>query len=46
MNWGVLQRPPYNTDLSPCDYRVFDTLKELLKRGRFNSGVDIEFAVR
>jgi hypothetical protein len=35
--WGVLDHPPYRSDLSPCDYHVFGPLKKTLKGRRFNS---------
>ncbi|GFW46003.1 jerky protein [Trichonephila clavipes] len=29
--WEVLENPPYNPQLSPCDYPIFSSLKKALK---------------
>jgi hypothetical protein len=34
---GVLDHPPYNPDISPCDCHVFRPLKKTLKGRRFDS---------
>ena len=33
----VLDHPPYSPDLSPCDFRLFPSLKEMLAGHRFES---------
>jgi histone-lysine N-methyltransferase SETMAR len=30
MHWKVLPHPPYSPDLSPCDFYLFESLKEAL----------------
>ena len=34
---NVLDHPPYSPDLSPCDFWLFPTLKEMLAGHRFES---------
>ena len=33
----TLQHPPYSSDLSPCDYAIFGSLKEKLRGQRFDT---------
>ena len=33
--WEVLGHPPYNPDLSPCDYTIFGPLKKALRCKQF-----------
>lgn len=40
----ALQRPPYNSDLSSCDFHGFGPLNKSPKGRRFN--FNVEFAVR
>ena len=36
--WEALQYPPYNLDLSPCDFHIFGDLKKHIRgRRRFHS---------
>jgi histone-lysine N-methyltransferase SETMAR len=35
--FDVLDHPPYSPDLSPCDFRLFPRLKEMLAGHRFES---------
>jgi hypothetical protein len=30
MHWEVLPHPPYSLDISPCDFYLFEPLKEAL----------------
>jgi hypothetical protein len=39
MRWRVFNHPPYNPDLSPCDFHVFGPLK------KFGSDDDVKAAV-
>ena len=41
----VLDHPPYNPDLSPCDFWLFPRLKEMLAGHRFESRCGIGSAV-
>ena len=41
----VLDQPPYNPDLSPCDFWLFPRLKEMLAGHRFESRCGIGSAV-
>ena len=41
----VLDHPPYNPDLSPCDFWLFPRLKEMLAGHRFESRYGIGSAV-
>ncbi|GFS66317.1 histone-lysine N-methyltransferase SETMAR [Trichonephila clavipes] len=34
--WDTLDHPPYSTNMLPCDFHVFGSLKKHLKGKRFN----------
>ena len=40
------QHPPYNPDLSPCDFHVFCDLKKDIRRRRFQSDEEVQEWVR
>jgi len=40
----ALKHPPYSTDLSPCDFWAFPTLKRQLRGKRFSSGDEVRNA--
>jgi histone-lysine N-methyltransferase SETMAR len=45
MHWEVLPHPPYSPDLSPCDFYLFEPLKEALSDSQFQDDDGVaEFA--
>jgi len=44
--WTVLPHPPYSPDLAPSDFFLFDPLKDSLGSQKFDSGEEVETAVR
>jgi hypothetical protein len=42
MYWTALEHPPYNLDLSPCDYHMFGPLKEALGGQHFDDDEQVE----
>jgi len=42
MYWTVLEHPPYSPDLSPCDYHMFEPLKEALGGQHFDDDEQVE----
>ncbi|KAJ8892796.1 hypothetical protein PR048_005377 [Dryococelus australis] len=43
---GLLQHPPYNPDLSPCDLCIFEELKRDLRKLQFGSDEDVCYWVK
>ncbi|XKL62912.1 hypothetical protein PGB90_002745 [Kerria lacca] len=43
--WEILDHPLYSTDLSPCDFGVFGSLKKYLSGTRFNDDEEVKQAV-
>ena len=41
-DWETLQHPPYSSDLSPCDFHVFDDLKKDIRGYRFQSDEEVQ----
>ena len=41
----VLNHPPYSTDLSPCDFFLFPTLKKMLSRNKYTSRSSLGSAI-
>lgn len=46
LGWRALEHSPLSTDLSPCDFHVFGSLKEILECQRFNDNTEIEAYAR
>lgn len=44
-NISTLPHPPYNSDLSPLDFKLFPKLKELMKGYRYENLEDIQCGV-
>ena len=40
-----MEHPPYSPDLNPCDYDVFNKIKNPIRGKRFNNASDLEEAV-
>ena len=46
MHWKTLDHPPYNPELSPCDFHMFGPTKEALGGKRFETNDQVETFVR
>jgi len=46
LGWKTLEHPPYSPDLSPCDFHVFDPLKDALGGKKFSHDAEVEAYVR
>ena len=44
--WETLQHPPYNPDVSPCDFHIFGDLKKYFHGCRFHSDEEVQEWVR
>ena len=44
--WETLKLPPYNSDLSPCDFHIFGDLKKGIRGCRFHSDKEVHEWVR
>lgn len=41
----LLDHPPYSPDLAPMDFRIFPVVKSALKGQRFDSFLELQYAV-